>query len=230
MKLEQLQESIEEKKAGDLFINGKRLGDTKYWMESLTINDQKLTSLEGCPLGVNGDFACFGNKFTSLKGGPKIVDGIYLCYGGLNRYEKLTSLEGCPEYVGKVFDCDDNHITSLKGAQVITRVHEFDCANNYITSLEFCPRIIGKTLSAKQNRIENLHDIHKHLQSCVQLVLTDNPIKSHVLGLLKIEKLTSVELDNSKVEEIINKYLPLGDIFACQEELIEAGFEEYAKL
>jgi len=58
----------------------------------------------------------------------------------------------------------------------------------------------------------------------------DNPIKSSVLGLVKIKGLTNVIFDNKKLEKIMNKYLPLGDIFDCQEELIEAGLEEFAEL
>jgi hypothetical protein len=48
--------------------------------------------------------------------------------------------------------------------------------------------------------------------------------------LLKIKNLKWVNLDNSKVEEIVNYYLPGGDIFDCQDDLIKSGFEEYAKL
>jgi hypothetical protein len=62
----------------------------------------------------------------------------------------------------------------------------------------------------------------------------NNPIKSHVLGLLMIEGCSSVELYNKKVESILNKYLPTTKsrqaVIECQKELIEAGLEEYAKL
>jgi hypothetical protein len=57
-----------------------------------------------------------------------------------------------------------------------------------------------------------------------------NPIKECILGLLKIKNLTNVTLDNKEVQDIINKYLPEGNIVECQSELIEAGFEEFAKL
>ena len=57
-----------------------------------------------------------------------------------------------------------------------------------------------------------------------------NKISSHVLGLLKIKGLKHVKLSNKKVETIINKYLPEGDILECQSELMDAGLEEYAKL
>ena len=67
-----------------------------------------------------------------------------------------------------------------------------------------------------------------------------NPIKSHVLGLLLIDGLEEVSFESfsigadaakHKVAQIINKHLKNGrDVFACQEELIEAGLDEYAQL
>ena len=61
-------------------------------------------------------------------------------------------------------------------------------------------------------------------------MFTNNPIESHVLGLLKIKGLQEVRLDDIQLTKIINKYLPLGDLLDCQEELIEAGYEEFAQL
>ena len=58
-----------------------------------------------------------------------------------------------------------------------------------------------------------------------------NPITSCVLGLLLIDGLRGVWFDNGKLEIIMNKHLAGDrDVFACQEELIEAGFDEYAQL
>ena len=37
-------------------------------------------------------------------------------------------------------------------------------------------------------------------------------------------------VQNIQLTKIINKYLPLGDLLDCQEELIEAGYEEFAQL
>jgi hypothetical protein len=88
-----------------------------------------------------------------------------------------------------------------------------------------------------------LHNIHKHIKHINGTAdFSINPIKSHVLGLLKIEGLkyikfvtfgyTDKELDS--VAKIINKYLS-GDrdamaVMSCQDELMDAGFEEYAQL
>ena len=51
-----------------------------------------------------------------------------------------------------------------------------------------------------------------------------------------IDGLTSVILDNKKVAIIINRYLKDSkkaqdrDVIACQEDLIEAGFDDFAQL
>ena len=72
----------------------------------------------------------------------------------------------------------------------------------------------------------------------LEISLTKNPIKSHVLGLLKIKGLRSVSLDNKEVADIINKYLfgatgkdpSIRDIVDCQEELMDNDLEDYALL
>jgi hypothetical protein len=59
----------------------------------------------------------------------------------------------------------------------------------------------------------------------------NNPIESHVLGLLQIDNLKSVRLSNKKVEGIVNKYLSGSrDMFECMNELIDMDLEEYAQL
>ncbi len=47
--------------------------DGREFCESHT---NKLTSLEGAPKEVGGDFVCSKNKLTSLEGAPKEVGGV----------------------------------------------------------------------------------------------------------------------------------------------------------
>jgi len=113
-------------------------------------------------------------------------------------------------------------------------VREFDCSQcnlENIVDVNF-PKQVDGNVYAYQNCLTSLKDIHKGLKSVSGVMfLHNNPIKSNVLGLLKIKGLQSVVLDSQKVEAIINKHLKNGrDIFACQEELEDAGFEEFAKL
>jgi hypothetical protein len=63
--------------------------------------------------------------------------------------------------------------------------------------------------------------------------VSGNPIKSHVLGVLLIHGVTEIKMDNNEVQNILNGHLPskgMESVLECQDELIEAGFDEYAKL
>lgn len=131
--------------------------------------------------------------------------GDFYCYG-----DQLTSLEGAPAHVGGGFNCNNNQLTSLKGA----------------------PAYVGGGFYCHNNRLTSLYNVHRHLPEVHGDVdFSNNPITSHVLGLLKIRGLTEVFLDDKKVQDIINKHLA-GDrnLLACQEELIDAGLGAFAQL
>ena len=106
----------------------------------------------------------------------------------------------------------------------------FYCANNKLTSLAGAPSSVGGDFYCSGNMLTSLHNIHKIIKSIgEEFLCDDHKIKSHILGLLLIKNLKQI-YGIKDVENIINKYLPLGDIHACQEELIQAGFPECAKL
>ena len=143
----------------------------------------------------------------------------------------LTSLEGSPQVVGGDFNCSYNGLKSLKGGPGSVS-GEFDATGNDLVSLEDLPASIGTNLHIFGNNVITLHNIHKHIKHIGgYAVFKNNQIISHVLGLLLIDGLKEVYLDYKIVQDIINKHLSGDrDVFACQEELIEAGFEEYAQL
>ena len=60
-----------------------------------------------------------------------------------------------------------------------------------------------------------------------------NPIKSAVLGVLLIKGLKKIEIDNQNVQNILNKHLPskgMASVLDAQEELVDAGLEDFAEL
>ena len=84
-----------------------------------------------------------------------------------------------------------------------------------------------------------MHNIHKYTQQIFgNFCCGDNPIKSHMLGLLLIKDLKEVVCYTNDImyepAQIINKYLkqPMSKqrMFDCQSELMQAGFKEYAQL
>ena len=107
-----------------------------------------------------------------------------------------------------------------------------DFSNGTLSNVSKLPKTIMSNLDCRNNKIDSLRGIQKYVKTIKGTAdFTNNPIKSHVLGLLEIDGLKSVMLDNKKVAAIINKHLKGDkDVIACQEELIEAGFEDFAQL
>jgi hypothetical protein len=87
---------------------GIRFGKA-FW--NFYCNGNNLTSLEGAPQTVGGDFSCYNNNIKTLEGAPQTVGGGFYCENN-----DLTSLEGAPQTVGGEFYCFNNKITSLAGA------------------------------------------------------------------------------------------------------------------
>jgi hypothetical protein len=220
MKLKDLHESV-----GKSIFNA--FGTIESPAPKLIISSRDdITSLDGSPEIVEGAADVANNKLTSLKGGPKEVGGSFSCSKNL-----LTSLKGGPKKVGTYYYCSNNKITSLEGApETITR--DFFCHDNALTSLVGAPKYIKFSLEASSNALTSLEGIHKQIKSIgVGAYFGKNPITSHVLGLMLIEDLQFVEFDNKQLQNIINKHLKEGrDVFECQNELMEAGLDEYAQL
>ena len=87
--------------------------------------------------------------------------------------------------------------------------------------------VVNGDFFCSYTNINSLHNIHKHIKFIKnQFICNDNV--THILGLFFIKGLKSVNI-NDEINKIINKYLPLGDLHMCQEELLDAGFIEQAK-
>jgi hypothetical protein len=177
-----------------------------------------VTTLEGwCPREVRGNCNLSNNELKNLKGGPQDVHGKFDVSGC-----GLTSLEGAPRVVDGAFIAKNNELSSLEGITPETNGY-LDISNNKLTTLK---------------------DIHKHVKNLNDnfIVLAGNDIKSHVLGLFLIEKLSGISISKKSQPwaVIVNDYLThahSNDItdkrdmmIDCQHELIEAGYEEHAKL
>jgi len=147
-------------------------------------------------------------------------------------FNRLTSLEGAPSHVGGHFYCNDNELTSLEGAPSHVGGN-FNCSYSELPSLEGAPSHVGGNFNCSYSELPSLKDVHKHIAEIKGVLCAiENPISSHVLGLLLIKGVTKVRLDNGQVEEILNRHLGKGraGMLMAQEELIEAGLEEFAQL
>jgi len=127
---------------------------------------------------------------------------------------KITSLEGGPSWVGDYFYCGNTDITSLKQG----------------------PSWVGSNFYCSDTKITSLHNIHKEIKYIGGQLYLSNTVKSHIIGVVFIKGLQRIEFhlgntEQKQVENIINKYL-IGDrnVHLAQEELIECGLSEFAKL
>lgn len=73
---------------------------------------EQLTSLEGAPKHVGGNFSCQKTPIKSLEGAPINVGRNFIC----DEVDYLESLEGAPKHVGGTFSCSKcPSLTSLDG-------------------------------------------------------------------------------------------------------------------
>jgi hypothetical protein len=100
------------------------------------------------------------------------------------------------------------------------------------------PTKVGVDVVCAHTPVNNWHNIHKVFPSVGnRLNFTNGSIKSHVLGVMLIEGgLKYVEGPPLSVCNILERLLRNGEppgnkkVLDCQEALLDAGYEEFAKL
>ena len=206
------------------------------WNSQFECDFKGISSLKYCPTRINGNFICSDNRLLkSLIGAPQ---------EGVTDFKAnncdLRSLEGCPTKIDGNFECWYNlELTSLKGMpqEGVNNVYINKCE---LESLEgIAPHIKGSITLDANKRITSLKHIYRHLKSCREMRIGAE-VESNILGVLKIKNLEKLSIVDERhfeakedISNIINKYLPnptSDQIIDCQNELIEAGFEEYAEL
>ena len=143
---------------------------------------------------------------------------------------KLDSLEGCPNHITGAFVCNNNQLTNLIGGPQKVDGY-YLCRGNQLTDLTGCASHIGDKLYSEHNNITSFIGIHKIIKSCKAIYTDPKIIVNGGIGLLLINNLYIISRRSSPLA-IISSYLGSGTkgMMACRAELIEKGFEEYAKL
>lgn len=159
---------------------------------------------------VTGNFNCSELKLSSLQKTPAEIRKNFQAWDN-----SLSSLEFGPTDVGGTYNVNQNWLTSLEGAPDYANLFTF--CDNKITSLAG----MGK----------------KFLKKCSVIKFRDNPIKSNILGLLIVKDLQSIfwsfsgpKGKQSPFALLENHLVRDKDIMDCQEELIQAGYKDFAKL
>jgi len=151
-------------------------------------------------------------------------------------YTAIRNFEGCPKVVELY--AKGTRITSLTGISQNTEVL-FISQCKELAAFD-APISNVKDIIATSCGISHLKDIHKLYPELETLIINHNPIQSHILGLLKIPKLTCLEAisyknaNTAKAFEILEKHRksPYGNkrILECQSELLDNDLDEYAQL
>ena len=129
--------------------------------------------------------------------------------------------------------------TFKQGASLIgspKKVEKFTIKTGTVNSFEGIPEEAEMMNLSQWNNLTSLKGINNHIKSCERMIIPIG-IKSNILGLLYIKDLEIVSPPFGKGEELINALIILhkhlkgdNDVLECQEELISAGYKEYAKL
>ena len=87
---------------GDVYLSGQRLSKLPLKFGRVTgdfsCDNNKLTSLEGCPPEIGGNFWCHNNQLTSLKGAPEYIEG---------SVDFLLN-DNLPEFIQQILKLNDN--------------------------------------------------------------------------------------------------------------------------
>lgn len=156
---------------------------------------------------VHGDFLFSSSNLTTLQNAPDVVEGDFFV-----DHAHLTNLHGAPHTVQDSIAYSGNPLTTLEGSPQVCGAHIY---------LENLPKI------------KSLQGIHKTFrQMNGELHLENTPAESHVLGILMIKGCKKIDkFHHPAVMKIINKHLEGDrDVHLCQDELIDAGFAQYARL
>lgn len=144
------------------------------------------------------------------------------------------------------FECTHEDIESLIGCPHEVK-GDLDFTSNKIKNLAGISKTIRGNLWLSNNPIESLKDIAKNIKYIKgKVILRNCPVKSNILGLLKIDGLTGVLVNNNNPHDpdkklmravvIINKYLDRRTpndtqlLYECQDALIDAGLEDFAEM
>ena len=197
------------------------------------INNCNLETLIGLPDSVENLYL-INTRIKDLKYAPTTISGDLI----VNMNRNLVSLKGCPEKVSGDFSCSDNHkIESLVGGPVeVGKSYKVDTCNS-LKSIDGIAEQIGKHLSICNNRaLNNLQGISKKIKNCGgKLDVSGNYFTHSIMGVVTIKGITGLEYKfggkATKAFDIIFKCRNEDkDALECQDLLIDAGLQDFAKI
>jgi hypothetical protein len=101
-----------------------------------------------------------------------------------------------------------------------------------VLSFEGFPHIVRGHIICHTSRIRSMSGLYKVIK-LIRGGIVCHKETTHILGLLTIPGLISLDVDSDNgdsINRIMNKYIGTGDILSAQDELIDAGFIDQARL
>lgn len=166
---------------------------------------------------------------------PEEIKYLSYNYSG-NNVDSILDLKDFRGSKVRDFSVSNNNLTDLVGAPV--ECNEFNASSNKLTTLEGSPRIIHGFYSVRQNKLTNLKGIHKLIDQVDEgFNMNLNLITSNILGIFIIKgdwRFINVFKSTSKWGKVMQELNEIkkrtSDVMDAQEELIQMGMKDYAKL
>jgi hypothetical protein len=176
--------------------------EIKNWLDKYNVENYTIRP-DGI-VDVDNDVNLRNFKGTTLPVQFGEVSGHFDMFG-----TNITSLVGFPVFIGRDFICSG-------------------CKN--LTSIKYAPRFIGGGFYIHDTSIKSLTGVDKVIKHISGMCWCDEKV-THILGLLLIKGITDFNIDNGgPIDKIMKKYAGTGDILSAQDELIDAGFIDQARL
>jgi hypothetical protein len=108
---------------------------------------------------------------------------------------------------------------------------DFLCGRTPLESIDWLPTYVGNNFDCSATNIKSFAGLHERIQYIGGTFFgTHGNIPTHHLGLLLIPGIKRFSFANKTLDDIFNKYVGTGDILSAQDELIDAGFIDQARL
>jgi hypothetical protein len=179
---------------------------------------------------------CFSDKSTMALEAPSPYRSEYQTYTVENTFDCVPthhfpfdfSSVSLPNLSLQIFDCFQ--LETLKGCP--NQLGHLQVSGSKISSLEYAP-LKCDSIILNNSPIKELKGIGRNFLKDVKIISIELPLESNVLGLCRIKNLRHINNQSSDkiifdVLNIVNKHLKT-DGSECQEELIQNGFNDYAK-
>jgi hypothetical protein len=110
-----------------------------------------------------------------------------------------------------------------------TVLGDFKCGMTSLESIDWLPTYIGRNFDCSATNIKSFAGFDKHVKYIGGSFMGSRQVATHLLGLFFIKGITRFVFDHP-INIIMNKYVGTGDILSAQDELIDAGFIDQARL